>query len=132
MAVDVIDRVPTQPGRVKITHADGSSEYVTIERADAPTVEGTPINRALFQGAAPAGCGTGEVLRNSAPVTNPMDISLKTGVYGWCAYEGGYGITVTMVTVMVGLVGDKLTIPAQCCGKGVSRRPHQIPPYLHL
>ena len=45
---EVKDRVSTYPGRVKLTRADGSTEYVTIERADAPTQEGTPINKALF------------------------------------------------------------------------------------
>lgn len=46
--IDVKDRVPTYPGRVKLTKTNGSSEYVTMERADAPTQEGTPINKALF------------------------------------------------------------------------------------
>ena len=46
--INVVDRVSTYPGRVKITHANGTSEYVTWERADEPTVEGTPINKALF------------------------------------------------------------------------------------
>lgn len=46
--IKVVDRVPTYPNRVRITKADGTSEYVTWERADAPTVEGTPINKALF------------------------------------------------------------------------------------
>lgn len=40
------DRIPTQPGRVKITHSNGTTEYVTWERADEPTQEGTPINKA--------------------------------------------------------------------------------------
>jgi hypothetical protein len=39
------DRVPQNPGRVKITHADGTSEYVTLERADNPTQIGTPLNK---------------------------------------------------------------------------------------
>lgn len=42
------DRVPTQPGRVKVTHTDGSTEYVTVERADNPTQEGTPLNKATL------------------------------------------------------------------------------------
>lgn len=42
------DRIPTQPNRVKITKSDGSSEYVTWERADEPTQEGTPLNKATF------------------------------------------------------------------------------------
>ena len=46
--IPVVDRVPTYPNRIKLTHSDGSVEYVTWERADAPTVEGTPINKALF------------------------------------------------------------------------------------
>lgn len=46
--IPVVDRVPTYPNRIKITKSDGSSEYVTWERADEPTVEGTPINKALF------------------------------------------------------------------------------------
>lgn len=46
--IEVIDRVSTYPGRVKLTKSDGSIEYVTWERADEPTVEGTPINKALF------------------------------------------------------------------------------------
>nr|DAW07865.1 MAG TPA: hypothetical protein [Caudoviricetes sp.] len=39
------DRVPQNPGRMKITHADGTSEYVTLERADNPTQIGTPLNK---------------------------------------------------------------------------------------
>lgn len=46
--ISVKDRVSTYPGRVKLTKADGSFEYVTLERADAPTQEGTPLNKALF------------------------------------------------------------------------------------
>ena len=46
--IDVKDRVSTYPGRMKLTKENGSSEYVTLERADAPTQEGTPINKALF------------------------------------------------------------------------------------
>ena len=44
------DRVPKYPGRVKITHADGTSEYVTLERADEPVSgnEGTPLNKATL------------------------------------------------------------------------------------
>lgn len=45
---DFLDRIPTQAGRRKITHADGTSEYVTVEMADNPTVVGTPLNREAF------------------------------------------------------------------------------------
>ena len=46
--INVVDRVSTYPGRVKLTKANGTVEYVTWERADEPTVPGTPINKALF------------------------------------------------------------------------------------
>ena len=46
--IRVVDRVPTYPNRIKITRQDGTSVYVTWERADEPTVVGTPINKALF------------------------------------------------------------------------------------
>lgn len=46
--INFVDRIPTQTGRRKITHADGTAEYVTVEMADNPTVAGTPLNRAAF------------------------------------------------------------------------------------
>ena len=46
--INFVDRIPTQTGQRKITYADGTSEYVTVEMADNPTVEGTPLNRAAF------------------------------------------------------------------------------------
>lgn len=56
--IPVVDRVPTYPNRIKITREDGSTEFVTWERADEPLVEGTPINKALFDSiAADMGAG---------------------------------------------------------------------------
>ena len=41
------DRIPTKPGRVLLTPEDGSSPfYATLTRADEPTQEGTPLNKA--------------------------------------------------------------------------------------
>jgi hypothetical protein len=45
---DFRDRQPTKPGRRKLTYADGTEEYVTLEMADAPTELGTPLNREAF------------------------------------------------------------------------------------
>lgn len=42
---DFLDRQPTQAGRRKLTYEDGTSEFVTVELADEPTREGTPLNR---------------------------------------------------------------------------------------
>lgn len=47
MAINWVDRVPTKPGRIKITPEDGSSAwYGVMERADEPSVVGTPVNAA--------------------------------------------------------------------------------------
>ena len=42
---DFVDRQPTKAGRRKITYEDGTSEFVTVEMADEPTRDGTPLNR---------------------------------------------------------------------------------------
>lgn len=39
-----VDRKPTRPNRYKITRENGDTYYVTLERADEPTEEGTPLN----------------------------------------------------------------------------------------
>ena len=45
------DRVPAsgKANRKKITHSDGSVEYVTIENADDANPVGTPLNKATFE-----------------------------------------------------------------------------------
>lgn len=48
MAEQFVDRQSLYPNRFKITRADGTAEYVTLERADEPTVEGTPLNAATL------------------------------------------------------------------------------------
>ncbi len=48
MAEQFVDRQSTYPNRYKITREDGTTEYVTLERADQPTVAGTPLNADTF------------------------------------------------------------------------------------
>ena len=45
---DFVDRQPTVEGGRKITYANGTSEEVIVEMADAPAREGTPLDRAAF------------------------------------------------------------------------------------
>lgn len=42
------NRQPTYPGRVKLTPVPGSSDLYDMERADQPTVEGTPLNKSTL------------------------------------------------------------------------------------
>lgn len=47
--LEIKDRVPTQPGRIKlIDEKTGEAKYYTLERADEPTQEGTPLNKATL------------------------------------------------------------------------------------
>lgn len=38
------DRKPTRPNRFKVTPENGEPYFVTLERADEPTEQGTPLN----------------------------------------------------------------------------------------
>lgn len=42
------DRIPTYPGRVKLTPVTGSPDLFDMEMADEPTQVGTPLNKATF------------------------------------------------------------------------------------
>lgn len=46
--IEVVDRVPTYPGRVKLVPVAGQENTYDMIRADEPIVEGTPINKVLF------------------------------------------------------------------------------------
>lgn len=48
MVLEFKDRVPQKPGRVKITPENGTAYYATMERADQPVTEGTPLNAKNF------------------------------------------------------------------------------------
>lgn len=47
--IEVLDRVPTYPGRVTMTPVAGQENTYDMVRADAPLEVGTPINKALFE-----------------------------------------------------------------------------------
>lgn len=46
--IDVKDRVPVYPGRIRLTPVNGEANLYDMERADSPIEEGTPINKTLF------------------------------------------------------------------------------------
>ena len=52
------DRQPTYPNRYKITNTDGTSYFVTLERADEPTEEGTVLNATMLNKLLPESGGT--------------------------------------------------------------------------
>lgn len=52
LKTNVVDRVSTYPGRVKLSPVTGQTNVYDLARADSPIQEGTPINAALFAGKA--------------------------------------------------------------------------------
>ena len=47
--IEVKDRIPSKPNRIKIVPEGGGTPYFAVwERADQPIQEGTPINKYLF------------------------------------------------------------------------------------
>ena len=46
--IEVIDRVPTYPGRVKLVPVPGQENTYDMVRADEPIEDGTPMNKVLF------------------------------------------------------------------------------------
>ena len=81
MNITFQDRVPTYPNRYKVTKTNGTSEFVTLERADEPTVVGTALNANTFNSAFSEiedkiGSGVGSVARNlldNSDFRNPVN-----------------------------------------------------------
>lgn len=48
MSITFVDRESVYPNRYLVTPENGDSYYLTLERADEPTVGGTPLNAETF------------------------------------------------------------------------------------
>lgn len=75
------NRQPTYPGRVKLTPVPGSTDLYDMERADQPTAEGTPLNKAtLLQDAT---CSILNIPDTSVPNDAFAKLALGIGKYGY-------------------------------------------------
>lgn len=90
--IEVLDRIPTYPGRVKLIPVPGQADTYDMIRADDPIVPGTPINKALFDS-----------------ITNVAEVVLS--VSGWAmGADGRY-----TQTVPVGIVSaDSKIVIVDC------------------
>jgi hypothetical protein len=100
---NIVDRVPTYAGRIRLTPVAGQTNVFDMVRADEPTVEGTPIDKATFDSIIQSRLtgrfydveASRSVLSNQVGITtNPIPIS------GWIMGEnsneyssGGYKAT---------------------------------------
>ena len=48
LKIPVVDRIPTHPGRVRLTPVSGQTNVYDMVRSDSPVEEGTPLNKLLF------------------------------------------------------------------------------------
>lgn len=79
------DRVSAKPGRVKLTPEDGSPAfYATMERADNPVEEGTPLNKSTLL--SDAACDLLEIPQTSTVNEAFLKLALGVGKYGYTVH----------------------------------------------
>lgn len=79
------DRVSANPGRVKLTPEDGSPAfYATMERADNPIEEGTPLNKSTLL--SDAACDLLEIPQTSTVNEAFLKLALGVGKYGYTVH----------------------------------------------
>ena len=104
MSFNFVDRVSTYPNRYKVTKEDGTIEYLTLERADEPTVVGTLLNAETFNKAFGniepdlTGYATETYVNNAVKVAAPRNLldnsnfTNPVNQRGQTSYTSGYGI----------------------------------------
>ena len=93
----MFDRIPENPGRVKITpESGGAAYYAKMERADNPVQEGTPINKATLLTDETA------ALFNFGPNAVPNDVFAKMSEGVFSKIVGKYTNTSTFGDLAVG------------------------------
>ena len=97
---EFLDRVPLNPGRITLEPVSGMENTFDMKRADNPSVEGTPINKAAFDSIIQSRL-TGRyyeltvdktVFDNIKLTTNPIPQSGWANVTSTGATNGGYEI----------------------------------------
>lgn len=92
------NRQPTKPGRIKLTDDSGNVKFYYMERADEPTVVGTPLNKAtLFdsENESRYGCG----LPNDALKMLTKEWQVSVSAAGWSANKNADGYYTQTVVV---------------------------------
>lgn len=116
------DRVPTYPGRTKITREDGTVEYVTLERADAPLEEGTPLNKGTLLD--DDTCFILDLPSTATPNEALLKLGLGTGKFGYSfaiTTPGGRPIAGAAITGdITNITGGSLTTDSSGRALGVS------------
>ncbi len=129
-----IDRKPTRPNRFKITPENGGEAYyVTLERADLPTIEGTPLNATTLNTliSKPKTAEYGQFLRVAGVDANNMITSVEAinPLAGTAFASGVINNTLTQiedeVTITTGFK-PKLVIIQEITSEGVGNTEHRF------
>lgn len=115
MMIEVIDRIPTYPGRVKMTPVEGQADTYDMVRADEPVEPGTPINKALFEGIINAIEATQQIVENRLfELARRVTVgSLAVGsVFG--LYENGVLVPYIKIATSYEKTGRALVIRLDC------------------
>ena len=128
--VEVKDRIPTYPGRVKLTPVSGMTNAYTLERADMPIEEGTPVNKMLFDsktdtltqdvtvyvdGSGSDLTGTGSADAPFATIQKAIDALPKN--LGGCTAE---------ISIGFGVFAERVTVSDFHAGRLVVGRPGEV------
>ena len=103
MIVDVIDRVPVNAGRVRLTPVSGKANVYDMTREDNATTTGTPINRELLMAMQGFVAGT-TTFNSDGSVTETGPSGTKVTTFGSDGsitekFTGASGKAITMKTV---------------------------------
>jgi hypothetical protein len=128
--IPVEDRVPTYPGRVKLTPVTGQSNVYDMVRADAPAVEGTPINKKLFDNKAYTLTDnvtvyvstTGNDITGDGSATAPYK-TIQNAVDAIPKHLGGYTAT---ISIDWGLYKERVTVEGFTSGRLLISRPGEL------
>lgn len=92
------NRQSTYPGRVVLTPVPGAENTYVMTRADEPTVEGTPLNKATFL--QDSTCALLDLPSTAVPNDAFAKLALGTGMYGYLiTVVDGFGNPVAGMTV---------------------------------
>ena len=113
--IEVKDRIPTYPGRVKLVPVDGQENTYDMVRADSPIEAGTPINKALFDSITAVIEATVHAVDNKLfELAQRVTVgSLALGsVFG--LYENGVLVPYIKITTNYNKTGHALVIRMDC------------------
>ena len=119
--IEVTDRIPTYPGRVKLNPVSGQANTYDLVRADLPIAEGTPINKALLDNkaytltenttvyVAKNGSDTDGDGSSAAPF-----LTIQKAIDSLPKFFGGYSAT---VSIGEGTYDERISIHGFCGGR---------------